>query len=342
MNKINVLISGSGSLYGTAVIQALLKSTLALKLVACDMNPWALGLHLAHLGYIVPPAQQEKRYLTELINIINKEGIHAIFVASSKELDFFSSYKAEIEEKTGAKVFTNSPEVLKICSDKWHTVSFLKEHGFYYPKSLRYPEDREQIGTFIKETEFPIIVKPRRGTGSQNIYIVNNFSKLRSLVTGKKDLLLQQYLPNDQGEFTTGICTGAEGRVLSGITLKRHLQDGMTMSAMSGDFTAITDYCKQVAQALKPYGPCNFQLRILNKMPYIFEINPRFSSTTGMRTLLGVNEAEILLRAEILGEEIPKEKILKCSVIRQYSDYVVPTEQILQLERDNYCINRPG
>lgn len=334
MTKINVLISGSGSLYGVAIIQSLLKSELALKLVACDISPRTLGLYLAHRAYLVPPVNQREQYLKELLTIIEKEDIHAIFVASSQELDFYSQHKAEIENKTGTKVFTNEPETLRICSDKWLTVNFLKDHGFNYPLTLRYPEDQAQIYAFIKEVNFPLIIKPRRGAGSQGLSIVYNFKSLYSVLEDQKDIVLQQYLPDDCGEFTTGICTGTNGTVLSGITLKRYLQDGMTISADADDFTEVTDYCKQLAQVLKPYGPCNFQSRLLQGKPYIFEINPRFSSSTGMRCLLGVNEAEVLIRAEILGEKISPNKILKCSVIRQYTDYLVPSEKIALLQEN--------
>lgn len=75
-----------------------------------------------------------------------------------------------------------------------------------------------------------------------------------------------------------------------------------------------------------------------NGKPYIFEINPRFSSSTGMRTLLGVNEPEILLKAEVLQESIPERQILKASVIRQYTDYLIPTEEIEILKNKRFII----
>jgi len=336
VKEVNVLISGSGSLYGVAIIQSLLRSDVPLKLVACDMSARTLGLYLAHQAYIVPPAHQQEQYRTTLFNIIAKENIHAIFVASSHELAFYSHNKLDIEKNTGAKVFTNCPETLNLCNDKWLTVNFLKEHGFYFPLTIRYPEDQDKIDEFIKQVQFPLVIKPRQGAGSQGLAIVKQYEELHSLLENKKDMILQQYIPDDCGEFTTGICTGANGRVLSGITLKRYLQEGMTMSADADDFTEITDYCKEVARVLKPYGPCNFQFRLLGGKPYIFEINPRFSSSTGMRCLLGVNEAEILIRSEILGETICQKQIEKCSVIRQYTDYLVPTEKIVMLQKENH------
>ncbi|MCL6561175.1 MAG: ATP-grasp domain-containing protein, partial [Firmicutes bacterium] len=276
------------------------------------------------------------------ISILDKERIQGVFVASSNELAFYSNRKAEIEAATGVIVFTNPPDVLKVCQDKWRTVTFLKEHGFHFPHTIRYPEDRDQISKFIRQVEFPIVVKPRFGTGSKDLFIVENYSKLRSLVTSRKNLILQQYLPDDDGEFTTGICTGANEKVLSGITLKRLLQDGLTMAADCGDYEGITDYCKTVARTLKTYGPCNFQSRLLEGKPYIFEINPRFSSSTGMRCLLGVNEAEILLRSEILKEDLSEPEIIKCGVIRQYADYLVPVDQIKKLEKEKYAVNDHG
>lgn len=338
MNKLNVLITGSGSLYGVAVIQSLLNSKLNVNLVATDTQPYALGLHLAHCSYIVPPVKEEHLYLKRLLEILRANKIDAIFIASSQELPFYSKYKTLIENETKSKVFSNSVNVLSICSDKWNTINFLKGQNFPYPKTIRYPEDKDIINSFLKDVCFPFIAKPRRGKGSEDIHLVQDLTYLNQVLSEKKDMILQQFLPDDKEEFTVGICCGTNGNVLSSIALKRHLQDGITMTAMSDDFKDITEYCEKVAIALKPYGPCNFQLRVWNGKPYIFEINPRFSSTTGMRTLLGVNEPEILLKAELLQEKIPELKILKSSVIRQYADYLVPTEQIVKLENKSFFI----
>ncbi|PLS17550.1 hypothetical protein CVD28_11155 [Bacillus sp. M6-12] len=332
MNKLNVLITGSGSLYGSAIIQSLLKSTLSLHLVAIDIHAHTLGLHLAHRGYLVPPVKEEQSYLKRLFQIIHKENIHAIFIASSQELPFYSQYKSAIESETGAKVFTHTAEVYSICSDKWKTVNFLKERYFQYPKTIRYPEDKDQIESFLNNVGFPVILKPRRGKGSEDVHVAPDLSNLHQLLPGKNDMIIQQYLPDDQNEFTVGICCGTNGEILSAIALNRRLQDGITIAAKSDYYPEITELCKQVAKSLHLTGPCNFQLRLLKGKPVIFEINPRFSSTTGMRTLLGINEPEILLKADLLGEKIPNLKILKSYVIRQYADYLVPVEQIEKLE----------
>lgn len=335
----NVLITGSGSLYGVAIIKSLLNSDLCLNLVACDVESRTLGLYLAHRGYIVPPVDPEERYLGAVLKIINKEKIDAVLIASSHEIEFYSANRLEIEWATGARVFVNPPYVLDICNDKWNTVKFLKKNNFLYPRTIRYPEDWPHIKPFIREVGFPLIVKPRRGAGSADLYRADDLAGLESIVRGRQGFIIQQYLPEGPGEYTTGICAGAGGRILSGITLKRFLQEGMTMAAVADDYDRITGYCKKVAEVLKPYGPCNFQLRLLDGRPVIFEINPRFSSSTGMRCRLGVNEADILLRSEILGEAVAPQKIKKAGLIRQYKDYLVPIEQMETLEKEKFCVN---
>jgi carbamoyl-phosphate synthase large subunit len=334
MKIINVLITGSGSLYGVAIIRELLKTDLPLRLVACDQKAGTLGVHLAHRAYIVFPAQEEERYYEQMQSIINREKIQAVFVASSQEIEFYSRHRREIEKQTGAKVFVNYPEILRICNDKWLTVRFLEEQGFFFPKTLRYPEERKKLEAWLCEVQFPVVTKPRRGAGSQGVHVVEDQEKLAALLENQSGIIIQQYLTDDAGEFTTGICTGKDGRILSGITLKRHLQDGMTISAESGPFAGITDYCRKIARALSSYGPCNFQSRLLDGKPHVFEINPRFSSSTGMRCLFGVNEAEILIRAEVLGETVEDIVPQQGSAIRQYADYLVSTDKIAKLEAE--------
>ncbi|MEN3003183.1 ATP-grasp domain-containing protein [Dehalobacterium formicoaceticum] len=150
---------------------------------------------------------------------------------------------------------------------------------------------------------------------------------------GKKNLIIQEYIPCGELEFTVGICLDHQGKVLSKIALKRKLHDGISIAAISDDYHEIADYCARVAQSfslLGAYGAINFQLRLQegkkDGQPIIFEINPRFSSSTGMRSLLGINEPEILLRSQVLHQEVPPMMPKTGLVLRQYFDYYLPLE----------------
>ena len=53
---------------------------------------------------------------------------------------------------------------------------------------------------------------------------------------------------------------------------------------------AINSMCKTIAEGLDLHGSMNIQLRITVNGPRVFEINPRFSSTTLMRHIVGFTD----------------------------------------------------
>jgi carbamoyl-phosphate synthase large subunit len=333
VEKINVLVTGSGSLYGLAILQSLLKSQLPCRLVCCDSDSLTVGLHLVDTAYLVPPASAKKIWLDKMIDICSRERIAAVFIGSSHEVPLFADYQDQITEATGAKIFVHPYSVIKKCLDKWQTILFLKQHGFHYPRTLRWPEDSIKLGQFLKQVSLPVVAKPRFGAGSEGVAVLSERQQIRYFLADKKQYLLQEYLPDTDGEFTVGICVGAKGNVLSSVALRRTLRDGMTMAALSDRYGDICAYCERVAVSLGAYGPLNIQLRLRQQKPYIFEMNPRFSSSTGMRIALGVNEPELLLKSEIFGQSVTKPVVDQKLVLRQYADYVFPISKMKELKR---------
>ena len=72
--------------------------------------------------------------------------------------------------------------------------------------------------------------------------------------------------------------------------------------------------CETIAKGLNLQGSMNVQMRLTEKGPRVFEINPRFSSTVLMRHRLGfsdvlwaIDEAEGKL---INFQEIPKDQMM--------------------------------
>ena len=50
-------------------------------------------------------------------------------------------------------------------------------------------------------------------------------------------------------------------------------------------------------------GPINLQCRVKNGIAYVFEINPRFSTTNSVRAATGYNEVELLVDHFITGKK---------------------------------------
>jgi carbamoyl-phosphate synthase large subunit len=325
------LVTGAGSVYGLGIIKALKASVLPVEIIAIDSNPYSLGLYFVDKSFIAPRAAAEERYYMFIENLCKDHQIKAIFIGSTAELSFYSKNRESLERSTGTKVFVNYPAVLELCTDKWLTMCHLSHSGFQIPAIIRYPEDADMLSSFIKSAGFPLIVKPRMGKGSEGVVLVKDKQQLLENVKGKKSLIIQEYLTDEDQEFTVGICMNQKGKVISKIALRRYLQEGVSIAAVSDGYQDIADYCVVVANTLGAYGAINIQLRLKDGIPVIFEINPRFSSSTGMRYLFGVNEPESLIRSEVLCQEVIPGCAATGLVLRQYIDHYFPLDKLNSL-----------
>lgn len=327
-NPLNVLVTGAGSVYGLGIIRALKASVLPVETIVIDTNPYSLGLFFVGKSFIAPRAADEESYYMFIKNLCIDHQIKAIFIGSTAELPFYSRNRESLERSTGAKVFVNSPAVIELCTDKWLTMCHLSRSGFQIPASIRYPEDSGMLSSFIESAGFPLIVKPRFGRGSVGVVLAKDKQQLLENIKGKESLLIQEYITDEDQEFTVGICINQKGKVISKIALRRYLQEGVSIAAVSDDYHHIADYCADVASTLGAYGAINIQLRLKDGMPVIFEINPRFSSSTGMRLLFGINEPESLIRSEVLCEEVIPSCPATGLALRQYTDYYFPLDKL--------------
>ena len=138
--------------------------------------------------------------------------------------------------------------------------------------------------------------------------------------------IIQEYLGDLNQEYTCG-ATCIDHEIITIISLRRTLKNGNTQQAFCEKTDEIDAYIRKLTLSLKPYGPVNFQLRLTERGPVVFEINPRFSGTTPIRALFGVNEVEAVIKnlsaAEPKGQYKEKEGV----VIRYFDNQYIPFDQ---------------
>ncbi|MCL5069239.1 MAG: ATP-grasp domain-containing protein, partial [Thaumarchaeota archaeon] len=81
---------------------------------------------------------------------------------------------------------------------------------------------------------------------------------------------------------------------------------------------------EEAALKLGSKGPINIQGRFHEDKLKIFEINPRFSASTPMRAVAGVNEADIVFRNLVLHEKIKVESYRHLVCLRYWNEVYVP------------------
>jgi carbamoyl-phosphate synthase large subunit len=322
----NILVTGCSSLVGQGIIKTILSSKKKYEVFGTEYIKGTVGEHWVKKAYILPDVLKQNfsinAWLLKIIKIIKSNKIDYLIPGLDFELLILNKIKFLIENKTQCKIIISDKRVIDICSDKWKTNKFLKENNFIYPNSCL-PKD---LKSFLKKNKYPFIVKPRTSSRSRNIFFVKNKKELTLALQKCPRPIIQEYLFEKNNEFTCGVVIDPKiNECLSSIVLRRDLKNGNTAKASfvkNKKNLIIEKFIIEVAKKLKPYGPLNFQLCLTKKGPMIFEINPRFSGTTPLRNIFGVNEISILLNC-LENKKVNKIKLKEGTIYRYLSNYFV-------------------
>lgn len=330
--KMSVLVTGAGGQLGQSIIKSLRFSKLSVRIVGTDCDARAAGMYRVDCAYIVPRAYQANQsgYISAIQKIIKDEQVSIMFVGSDDEVSVLAYQKKAIEE-AGTRLVISSPEAISIASDKWNTVQFLKNNGLEYPETAR-ADDVEAVEQLVHDKGFPVIVKSRSGSGSKMVRKANDKIELICFTAAMPNAIVQEMLLPDDEEYTYGAYY--DNMIRGSMLLRRELMGGLTGKAEVSDNSRIISYAEAIIKALKPFGPCNIQLRLTSRGPVAFEINPRFSSTSIIQAKFGFNAAEMALRSIALKEQNVQVNEIHKNLIamRFYEEMYVTQEQCRKLQ----------
>jgi len=316
-----VVVTGVGGGVGQSIVKSLHATPYSV--IAVDSDPLAAGLYGAQRGYTIPVASESAPYLSRLIEIATRERCALLFPGLDAELPVLAANTERFRE-AGVRVVVSPAEVVAIADDKLATARFLEARGFPAPHTLPLSECRGL------EPHRALVLKPRRGgTRSRGVFVAQTAAELergRGLVNPEK-YVAQELIDGD--EYTCGALT-LDGKCHGTIVMRRILRDGDTYKAFVVADERLHAHVKAVAEALGPFGPCNFQLRVRDGTPYVFEINARCSGTTHARTLAGFNEP--LMTADyLLAGRLPAYAIREITVLRYWQELVVEGQRVSAL-----------
>lgn len=318
-----VLVTGAGALLGQGIIRSLRASSLECEIVAVDPSPLSAGLYWADRRHLIPFAT-DPAYLERVRELLDRERPDAVLIGTDVELPIFAAAREELEAEFGTHVAVSSPEVIEIADDKWQTYQLFSSHGLGCPDSCL-PGDEAAL---VARVGFPLIVKPRRGFRSFGVRLVRDVDQLRAAIAATPDAVIQECVGTPEDEYTAGVLH-LPGQPTVSIVMRRDLRDGNTYRAYAAEYPELNSQVQEMARALGPWGPVNFQFRLAaNKTAKTFEINARFSGTTPLRALAGFNEVEMLLRHLLRGEPIVQPPVRPVVVLRHWSETVVSPAEV--------------
>lgn len=279
-----ILISGIGSDIAQGVAKIVREIRPDWKIIGVDIHQRHGGrLYTDELETV--PKANDPTYLSCMENIVDRHDVDVCIPISEAELAVLAERK--IFSFARADLIGVAYSALEVCLDKLTTINYIKNIGIPVPWTIAAEKDVEPL-------QLPCIFKPRRSAGSKGVFICRDGEDAKWYARKEPLGVFQELLlPSDQ-EVTCAVYRDKSGKVAV-LPMLRELVDGATAWAKVIADPDIMMQCTEIAEALNLQGAINIQLRLTEKGPRIFEINPRLSSTVYLRHLLGFTDLKWML-----------------------------------------------
>ncbi|MBI4272960.1 ATP-grasp domain-containing protein, partial [Candidatus Uhrbacteria bacterium] len=239
-----------------------------------------------HLGYPFAPLPfgNKRGYQKALDTLVRRWNINVIVPGADEELLSVRDYCDKNPETIAV---LPSKEFIRMCLNKGLLMKRLAQENISH--LLPYQS--------LHTVRFPLLAKPNQGRGSRFVHRLENRVQLRGYFAlyglQKSDVLLQPFIGGT--EYTISVIVNNKNKIV-GIVPKRVIKKrGITHVAVSEKSAPIETICKKIVARLRPAGPFNVQLKIWKNRIYIFEINPRLSTTTVLTDQVFGNEVGLYL-----------------------------------------------
>lgn len=273
----NFLITGMGGDMAQCIAKIIKSEFSGSKIYGIDITDKSAAKLFCHHFELAPRAN-DKDYISYISSIMQKYNIQFFIPCTEHELRTLN--QLDSDHPLWEKTIACSKNILSVCLDKLETFKFLNAHN------IQAPWFTENIAD-IKS--FPCIYKKKSSSGSRDIFKIASKEEASFIKNFSSHGLFQEYLEGDDKEYTCSIFQWDDGTFQT-IQLLRTLTGGATSWARVVQIPEIDKLCREIAAAFKLNGSLNVQLRMTEKGPMIFEINPRFSSTVYMRHLMGYKD----------------------------------------------------
>lgn len=291
-----VLVTGAGGPSGISVLRAI--ESPALTVFAGDIDPYAAGL------YLVPESQREilprgddPAFADRVFDFCEREAVDVVVPTVDSELLQLARQRERFAE-AGVTLVLASEETLAVCLDKWALDARCRDH-------VRTPACWLVDDAFDPAApELPAIVKPRSGSGSRGIALLEERAELEALPRDGS-LLIQEHLPGP--EFSLDVLAGADGEVVAVVPRERlKVDSGIAITGRTVHDVQLEEFGAAVARLIGLTTVANVQVKgAADGAPALLEVNPRFPGTMPLTIAAGVDMPSLAV-AEALGAPPPQ------------------------------------
>ena len=271
------------------------------KVVATDCSNLAPAVYEADVFYLVPRITAPG-YIEQILDICVKEKIDGVFSLIDPELSLLAGERERFLA-VGATPILSDYELVETCFDKYRMFELLTDMGIptgqcYLSKEDFY-RDRQK-----GRIDYPVFVKPVRGSASLNINKVSSDQELETLFHLYDDLMIQEFMDGQEYgadvyvEMISGKCTSIF------VKKKIKMRAGETDKSVSVKNPELFELIRKFVEKCGFCGMIDIDLFEIGGVFYISEVNPRFGGGYPHAYACGVNMPSQVL-CNLSGRENP-------------------------------------
>lgn len=319
-NKIiNILVTGVGAVIGYGIIKNLRKSCYECNIVGIDIFSDAVGQKWCN-KFIQGVRADSKNYIKFINTIIKEERIDLVLPGIEQDLKAMIDNFSLLEEN--AKYSLNNKQLFNVFYNKKKTYNFLEDKTNLIPNlyncSNFYLNAKDKL-------KLPFILKQDISYASKGVTLIENEEDFNYYLNKfGNDCMAQKYLDILNNEYTCSIFGLGNGEFNNPICLQRELSaEGATNKAINIPIEEeLLKTLTTISKECNFEGPTNIQFIKCENKYLLLEINARISSSTSIRNLLGVNEAEMCIEYYLF-DKIPYVREQRYEKIVRYIEDII-------------------
>lgn len=262
------------------------------KVIATDMSKLAPAVYEADKFYQVP-RMTDPGYIDIIFDICKKEEVNAVLTLIDPELSLLAKYKENFA-RLGVTVIGSSYELCERALDKMQMFLWLTRHGYKCAKSY-VDKDKFYEDINVGKINYPVFVKPVRGSASIAISKVYDKETIELLFKKNDNLMIQEFL-NGQEIGADVYIDMLSGETVSIFTKKKLLmRAGETDKAVSFKDEKLFDLIEKFVRDSGWRGQIDIDIFEINGEYYISEVNPRFGGGYPHAYECGCNHMALIL-----------------------------------------------
>lgn len=262
-----VLVTGVGGAPGLDLARALLGRGIAV--IGCDSDPMAAGLALPGITARVSVPAGAPGYRAWLTGLCRQLRPAALFSAVEAELPDLAALAGELAS-LGVRTWLPPAAAITACLDKAVFCDILAAAGLPAPRTFL-PGQAGDIPAGMA-----LVVKPRRGQGSQGVHYCHTPGQARLLCELIPGALIQERARGR--EFTADCLVDRDGRAAVALRWRLVVKGGLSMVSCTFADERTAALVRQALAVIGAQGPCCMQgITSDDGQTVLLEANARFA-----------------------------------------------------------------